>query len=117
MPTIFREPLIQKIREGRKTQTRRTSKRRYKVDRRYGIRSSRFRRSEAHIVIKRRFEQKLGEISSEDIKKEGFDSLEEFRKAWEEINGKGSWDTEQIVTVYEFRLVRPNSELYSNRYS
>jgi len=29
----------------------------------------------------RRFQQKLGEISPEDGKKEGFNSLEEFRKA------------------------------------
>lgn len=44
--------------------------------------------------------QKLGEISSEDVKKEGYNSLEEFRKAWIEINDK--WDPKQIVTVYEF---------------
>jgi len=42
------------------------------------------------------------EISPEDVKKEGYNSLEEFRKAWIEINA--SWDPEQIVTVYEFKF-------------
>jgi len=102
---LFKKPLIQKIREGEKTQTRRISQRKYKVGRPYGIRSSRFRKSEGHIVINRRFEQKLGEIRLTDVKKEGFNSLEEFRRAWEEINGKGSWKPEQIVSVYEFELV------------
>lgn len=42
-------------------------------------------------------------LSPEDVKKEGFNSLEEFRKAWIEIYG--SWDAGQIITVYEFKLV------------
>ena len=43
-------------------------------------------------------------ISTEDIKKEGFNNLEDFRRAWIEING--SWNPKQIVTVYEFKSVR-----------
>jgi hypothetical protein len=42
------------------------------------------------------------------VKKEGFNNLEEFRKAWIEING--SWNPEEIVTAYEFELVSSDSE-------
>ena len=61
------------------------------------------------IRITSRFEQKLGEISLEDVKKEGYSSLEEFRRAWENIYGPGSWDPEQTVTVYEFELARDSN--------
>jgi len=68
----------------------------------YGIRASYFGKPEGHIKILKKFQQKLGDISPKDVKKEGFNTLEEFRRAWEEINGKGSWDPEQMVIVYEF---------------
>jgi len=32
-------------------------------------------------------------------------------RAWEEINGKGSWDPEQIVTVYEFKVVEKRGKI------
>ena len=107
---LFKRRHIHKIREGQKTQTRRTHKRTWKVGRTYAIRDRWFGKPQGHIHITRRFEQKLGEISPEDVKKEGYNSLEEFRRAWEEINGKGSWNPEQIVTAYEFELVSPDSE-------
>ena len=105
---LFKRHHIKKILQGRKTQTRRTSQRKYKVGRYYAIRDRLFGKPQGHIIITRRFQQKLGEISPEDLKKEGFNSLEDFRKAWIEINA--SWDPEQIVTVYEFAYVeKPNS--------
>ena len=101
---LFKRRLIQKVRSGEKTQTRRTHKRTWKLGKTYSIRASYFGKPEGHIKITKKFQQKLGEISPEDVKKEGFNSLEEFRKAWIEING--SWDPEQIVIVYEFRVAR-----------
>ena len=103
---LFKRRLIHKIRTGEKTQTRRTHKRTWKPGKTYTIRASYFGKPLGHIKIIKKFKQKLGEISPEDVKKEGFNSLEEFRKAWEEINGEGSWDPEQIVTVYEFKRVK-----------
>jgi hypothetical protein len=43
----------------------------------------------------------------EDAKKEGGYTFEEFRHVWEEING--FWDPDEVVTVYEFKLVSPPS--------
>lgn len=102
---LFKRRHIHKIRQGQKTQTRRTHKHTWKVDRTYAIRDNYFGKPLGHIKIIRKFQQKLGDISPEDVKKEGYNSLEDFRRAWEEINGKGSWNPEQTVTVYEFELV------------
>jgi hypothetical protein len=105
---LFKRRLIHKIRQGQKTQTRRTHKRTWKVGRMYAIRDRWFGKPLGHIKIVKKFQQKLGEISLEDVKKEGFNSLEDFRKAWTEINA--FWDPEQIVTVYEFAYVeKPSS--------
>lgn len=104
---LFKRRNIHKIHEGQKTQTRRTHKRTWKLGKTYSIRASYFGKPEGHIKVTKKFQQKLGDISPEDVKKEGFNSLEAFRKAWEEINGKGSWDPEQTVIVYEFELVQP----------
>jgi len=108
MTMLFKRHHIKKILQGRKTQTRRTSRRKYKIGRYYAIRDHWFGKPQGHIIITRCFEQKLGEISLEDVKKEGFNSLEEFQKAW--VNIYGEWNLEQMVTVYEFVYVeKPDS--------
>jgi len=107
--TLFKRKHLRKILRGEKTQTRRIHKHTWKLGKIYGIRTSWFRKSEGYIKIIRKFRQKLGDISLEDIKKEGYSSLEEFRRAWEEINGLGSWDPDLIVTVYEFAYVEKKS--------
>jgi hypothetical protein len=99
---IFKPELLKKILEGTKTQTRRPGKQRYREGRRYGVRSSRFKKSEAHIVITRSRREKLGDISREDAKKEGFSNVEEFQTTWRRIYRR--WNPTQIVTVYDFEL-------------
>jgi len=99
---LFKRHHIKKILRGEKTQTRRVSQRKYKVGKVYGVRDNWFGQPKAHILITRRFRQRLGDITEEDIRKEGYNSLEEFKEAWITING--SWDPDQIVTVYEFEI-------------
>lgn len=108
---LFKRRHIHKIQQCQKTQTRRTHKRTWKLGKTYSIRASYFGKPEGHIKISKKFQQKLGEISPEDVKREGFNSLEEFRTAWKEING--SWNPEQTVTVYEFELVGDSNPLSS----
>ena len=62
------------------------------------------------ILILRKFRQRLDDISLHDVRKEGYETLADYKKAWEEINGEGSWDPEKIVTVYEYRLVAKTSK-------
>ena len=103
--TLFKRKHLQKILKGEKTQTRRTHKHMWKLGKTYAIRTSWFGKPEGYIEIIRKFRQKLGEISPEDVKKEGYSSLEEFRRVWEEINGLGNWNPEQVVICYEFKVV------------
>ena len=100
---IFRREDIEKIRTGRKTMTRRIHKREWRVGRTYMVRDSPYSRSRLRIRILRKFRQKLGEISEEDIRKEGYSSLEEFKEVWTRIYGE--WNPEQVVTAYEFEVV------------
>jgi hypothetical protein len=100
---LFKRPLLFLVLQGRKTQTRRTHKHKLTVGRVYCIRSAWFEKSKGFILITRRFAQRLGDISPEDARKEGFNTVEEFVREWEAINGK--WTPGEIVTVYEFELV------------
>jgi len=104
---LFKRKHVEMILAGRKTQTRRLlgKSANYSVGRVYAITNRWFSKPQGHILITRKFRQKLGEISLEDIRKEGYNSLGEFRGAWEEIHGLESWDPNLTVTVYEFKAV------------
>ena len=102
---IFSEEHIQLILEGKKTQTRRRHVRVLKVGRIYRIQTNWYEWTDIRILITRAFQQRLGDITEEDAKKEGGYTVEEFRRVWEQINGV--YDPEEIVTVYEFRLYHP----------
>lgn len=99
---IFKRKHLDLVLEGKKTQTRRVHKQLWTVGRTYGIRDRWFSKPVGRILILRRFRQRLGDISLEDVRKEGYPTPEEFKKAWIEIYGAGK--PEQIVTAYEFRL-------------
>jgi hypothetical protein len=102
---LFKKKHIEMILTGSKTQTRRLPGKsaNYSVGRVYAIKDRWFSKAQGYILITRKFKQKLGEISPEDIRKEGYKSLEEFRRAWEEIHGPESWQPNLTVTVYEFK--------------
>ena len=88
--------------DGTKIQTRRIGVATLKVGHTYGARCRRYDKTAAHITILRTFQQRLGDITLEDVKAEGFNTLEEFKETWTKING--AWNPDQIVTAYEFRL-------------
>ncbi|MHA1834988.1 MAG: ASCH domain-containing protein [Candidatus Baldrarchaeia archaeon] len=108
---LFKRTLLGKILSGEKTQTRRpvTKKRGrqvYSVGQKVGVRNG-FKPYVAYIIIKRRYKARLGDITEQDAKKEGFNSVEEFKQFWIEIYGK--WDPNQLVWVYEFELANSDS--------
>lgn len=102
---LFKRKHIPLILSGRKTQTRRIHSHEWKLGRVYGVRDKLFSKPVAHIMVIRKFRQRLGDISLEDVGKEGYSSLQEFQRAWEEVHGQGSWNPDLIVTVYEFKVV------------
>jgi hypothetical protein len=102
---LFKRKHIELILQGRKTQTRRIHSHEWKLGSVYGVRDKLFGKPVAHIMVVRKFRQRLGDISAEDVGKEGYRSLREFQSAWEEIHGEGRWEPNLMVTVYEFKVV------------
>jgi len=47
----------------------------------------------------------LGDITPEEVHKEGFSSLKEFKKTWKSIYG--SWNPGMEVWTYEFKVISP----------
>ena len=95
----FKRCFLPLILEGRKTQTRRFEGR-YRPGEIYRVNNT-----EIWILIKRRYRQRLGDISREEIFKEGFSSPEEFRQAWKKIYGR--YDPDLQIWAYEFKVISP----------
>jgi hypothetical protein len=106
---LFKNQFLSKIRENKKTQTRRLKQPRIKIGKTYNLRSSYTRVLPEKILITDIFQQYLGEISLEDIHKEGFEDLNEFIQVWREIYG--NYDPEEIIWVVEFQYVG-NTEMF-----
>ena len=104
---LFKKDLIALILSDQKTQTRRIHKHGWEVGRIYKIKKCYYDKGQGAILITRKFKQRLGDISEEDAIKEGFATLEEFKKRWIEINH--SWEPAQLITAYEFRLCTKSS--------
>lgn len=50
------------------------------------------------------YKQPLGEMTDEDAQKEGdYETLEEFKESWREINGE--WNPEKVVDVVPFEYI------------
>ena len=99
----FKQCFIPLILSGWKTQTRRVQGH-YKTGEMYRVNDT-----DIQILITRRYRQRLGDISNEESRKEGFSSREEFRRTWKRIYGH--WNPDQKVWVYEFILhpkIKPN---------
>ena len=114
MTLLFKPQHVKLILEGKKTQTRRISKPRVKVGGIYEAKTRLFSKEYfALIKITGLREEKLGDISDEDVKKEGYNSLEEFIEVWKSIYG--SWEPERVVWVLEFEVVNlAKSRMYEN---
>lgn len=98
--------------DGTKVQTRRTHKHTWKIGKTYSIRDKWFSKPQGHILITRKFKQRLSDITEEDAKKEGFTGIEEFKQAWTEIYGPGSWNPNLIVTAYEYKLKKQGRQSF-----
>jgi len=109
---LFKRKHIKLILKGLKTQTRRTHIHEWRLGHVYGVRDTWFSKPVTHIIIIRKFKQRLGDISLEEVKKEGYRNLDEFKAVW--INIHGSCDPKRLVTVYEFKLVGATGKVAIN---
>jgi hypothetical protein len=101
---LFRRHLAEKVRAGRKTQTRRIAKIWYREGSVQPIQENyKPGKAKDHIKIDRRYEQRLGDVTEDQAVAEGFQSLAEFKEEWIKIT-RQPWNPDQVVTAYEFRL-------------
>lgn len=101
---LFKPEHVGLILSGRKTQTRRVWKKsRARVGAVHKAKTALF--SPDHFALIRITglrRERLGDITLEDVRREGYDTLEEFKAVWVRING--SWDPELEVYVVSFEL-------------
>lgn len=104
---LFKPHHIEKIRDGRKTATRRTwDSPQVKPGNRY-MATTAFAASaekcDTWIKVFDVYEQPLGEMTDEDAKAEGAETVDLFKATWEDI--VHAWDPEEDVYVVEFEYV------------
>lgn len=101
---IFSEDHISKIRDGTKTMTRRSfrSRNTYRIGRSYTVQPGRGKHGLFKIKVTDLKFEWLGDITSEDIKAEGYDTKEEFVEVWSKINK--NYNPRQAVTVIKFEV-------------
>jgi hypothetical protein len=104
---LFKKALIAQVLDKSKTQTRRIHKYKWKIGNTYKIKNNYHCKGLGSIKITRAFKQRLGDISDQDIKKEGFENRTDFINAWNALNG--SWNPDIIVIVYEFNLIEKST--------
>ena len=103
---IFKPELVELIKQGKKTMTRRPIKLgekacRYKANHAYSLQSGGKRGDEKITVVAVR-RQRLGDISEKDAKREGFPNKQAFVHYW--IGLYGHYDPDQQVWVISFVL-------------
>jgi len=101
---LFKPEHVDLILTGRKTQTRRIWKKpRAKAGSVHKAKTVLFSKEYfALIRITDIRKDRLGDISLEDVRREGYETLEAFKEEWIRING--AWDPELEVYVVSFEL-------------
>lgn len=98
---LFKREHVQPILEGRKTQTRRTGRLRWKIG---TIRQAKtgFRKDDefAKLRIEAIRQERLGDISEADARAEGYSSIEDYIEAFRRIYG--FWDGDTVVWAIDF---------------
>jgi len=91
MPLLFKPEFVEPILRGSKTQTRRIWRRgpRVKPGGIYQARTKLFGKPFALLKVTRIWKERLGDISDEDARAEGFTDRESFLAAFATINGIG----------------------------
>ena len=97
------------IAAGAKTATRRASRPRVKPGGVYRLRAGFFNYLPDWIRVLRVYPQRLGDMTPEDASKEGFPTLEAFRREWTDIYG--AWDDDRAVWVVEFEYLGSDRKL------
>lgn len=101
---LFKHDHVQMIQRKKKTQTRRTGKKRWSVGKIYQAKTS-FTKGEnpfAYLRVTGLREEFLGQISDEDARREGYPHVPAYRRVFKKIYGH--WDPHQPVWVIDFEV-------------
>lgn len=101
---LFKPKHIELILSGRKTQTRRTGKCRWRVGSIHQAKTNFKKGSKpfAFLRIVSVRQERLGDITEEDAKKEGYPSVEAYKEVFKEIYGR--WDDDMMIWVIDFEV-------------
>lgn len=107
---LFRPEHVKMILEGKKTATRRVWKFARVIEGHvYKAKTKMLsKESFANLYILRVYKQKLKRMTEKDANKEGYPTMDAFKKVWESING--FWNENLEVYVVEFKLVKENAK-------
>ncbi len=110
---LFKKHLLVKVLDGTKTQTRRCANNRlYRIGSIQPVKTTYYEKARGHVLIERRFKQRLEDMTEEEAHTEGYENLAAFRKEWPQIT-KRPLNLKEIVTAYEFHLYSRTSKLSS----
>jgi len=89
---------VEKIKNGQKTAVRRNN--------RYGEIGDILQFDSHTFTLKNAYEQKLGEMTEENAKEEGFENLQQYKDRILSIHQNMKWDPEVKVWVHELERVK-----------
>jgi len=105
---LFKPEHVAPILTGRKTQTRRIGRRRWKVGSVHQARTSYHGKPFAYLRIVAVRQERLGEITLGDAVREGYNSISEYKEVFKRIYGH--WDADMPVWVVDFEVVKGANE-------
>ena len=103
---LFKPEHVPMILEGRKAQTRRLGKRRWKVGSTHQAKTTLFGKAFAQLRVTGVRQQRLCDISDEDVKCEGYLTRADYYDAFVLINRLGTYTLGELVWVIDFELVK-----------
>ncbi len=103
---LFKDSMIKPIIDGVKTETRRVWSRRMVRENNIYKAMTNYSRNSIFALIKIVYirRERLGDIDEDSARKEGYRSVKEFVREWNNIHG--SWDPDLPVYVIGFKVVK-----------